>query len=240
MKITRLMVFVPLLVAFTVSAASAELVAKIRRVDGSASILRKGGEKWMDAKVGMPLAEGDQFCTRSESFAEILYHDGALVRLDENSKITIVKLTEGSASTSTPLGNVWVNAKKLVNGKRDFQLSSPTATAAIRGTVFQMKAAADSSTDVSVYNGKVAVGPKKSDSASAPPPADDFETTGPEEVPPPYEVSLDQWRMIVAGQVISIHKDGSFSQNKIDPDKAKHDAFVKKNESLDATWEKEK
>lgn len=243
---TRIALTLSLLLALCAASVSAEVVAKIRSITGKASILRASSSgTWVDARIGMPLAEGDQFCTRSESFAEVSYHNGALLRMDENSKITIVKLSEKGAKTSTPIGNVWVNAQKLVAGKKEFELSTPTATAAIRGTVFQMTAAADSSTDVSVFDGKVAVGPNGKDSSGASTPADypsqdRFEVNGPEEVPPPFEVSLEEWRTIVSGQVISIRKDGTFAEKKIDMDKAKHDEFVKKNLSMDEQFLNEK
>ena len=97
----------------------------------------------------------------------------------------------------------------------------------------------DSSTDVNVYDGKVSVGPsddlKKKLAAQKPrgPELGEGEVAGPEEVPGPYEVSLEQWKMIIAGQKISVRADGMFSQEDIDMAAALEDAFVKKNQELD-------
>ena len=218
----------------------AEGVAKIKRFEGAVSVLKKGAEKWREARVNMPLNTGDAVYAREESFAEIVYSSGALLRMDEDSKIIIEEATENSVKTSTTVGNVWANMRKLVSSKKEFELSSPTATAAIRGTVFQMEANADSSTDISVFQGTVAVGPgtgaRQQPSTG---PADIVEVPGPQEIPGPYEVSLDQWRMIVAGQMISVNKQGKFSEKKFDAAKAAKDDFVKKNLELDKELEKE-
>jgi hypothetical protein len=217
----------------------ADSVAKIKRFEGAVSVLKKGAEKWREARVNMPLNIGDAVYAREESFAEIVYSSGALLRMDEDSKIIIEDATENSVKTSTTVGNVWANMRKLVSSKKEFELSSPTATAAIRGTVFQMEAKADSSTDISVFQGKVAVGPGKGVQQPATGPGDVVEVPGPEEVPGPYEVTLDQWRMIVAGQMISVNKQGKFSEKKFDAAKASKDDFVKKNLELDKELESE-
>jgi hypothetical protein len=188
----------------------------------------------------MPLGEGDAVYSRKESFAEIVYSSGAILRMDEDTKIIIKKVTGKKSTTATPLGNVWANMRKLVVSKKEFDLESPTATAAIRGTVFQMNTDRDSSTDVSVYEGKVAVGPSKKREVKKPAgPKGRHEVPGPHEIPGPYEVSLQQWRTIVAGQMISVNKEGKYSEKKIDMKKAKEDDFVKKNLELDKEVEKE-
>jgi ferric-dicitrate binding protein FerR (iron transport regulator) len=119
-------------------------------------------------------------------------------------------------------------------------MKSPTAVAAVRGTTFSLSTEKDSTTHVAVYNGKVDVGPDADDrdssksTASAPAgPGERFEVSGPEEVPGPYEVSLDEWRMIVAGQMISIRKDGKFSEEKFDVASAQDDEFIKRCMQLD-------
>ena len=137
-----------------------------------------------------------------------------------------------------PKGNVWVNMKKLSSVGKHFEVTTPTAVAAIRGTVFQMQSMADSSTEVAVFDGKVAVGLSdegkeragagKKEQAGKP-----HEVPGPTEVPGPYEVTLDQWRTIVAGQRISIRANGRYATTTFDI-KKKLDAFVEKNRALDA------
>ena len=148
---------------------------------------------------------------------------------------------EKTVKTHNTLGNVWVNMQKI-SRKRSFEMSSPTAVAAIRGTVFQMQTESDSSTQVRVFDGKVDVGPsaalkKRLDAdkpeETPPQPGDPNEVPGPQEIPGPYEVSLEQWHAIVAGQMISVRSDGKFASEDFDVDEAADDAFVKKNLELD-------
>ena len=224
----------------------ADVVARITRLEGTVSIMRSGSAEWRAAKPSMPLEVGDQVYTREESFAEIRYSIGTVMRMDEKTKITIAASSEKSIQTRNGLGDVWVNMKKLLTKGKEFEVTTPTAVAAIRGTVFQMASEADSTASVSVYNGKVAVGPsdelkKKIEQAKTGTHAEQpVEVPGPEEIPGPFEVPLEQWRDIVAGQKISIRTDGKFAQEKFDMKAAAEEKFAKKNLEMDKELMKEK
>jgi len=219
-------------------------------IEGEAAVMLAGGakqssEQWRKARPNMPLRVGDQVYAREESFVEIRYKDGPVVRMNENSKLVLSSSNDTAIKVANPLGDVWVNMKKMA-GKHDFELASPTAVAAIRGTVFQMQTAKDSSTSVRVYDGTVDVGPAaglkkqiEQQKKQSPPPGEPTEVPGPEEVPGPYEVPLEQWLSIVAGQMISVRSDGKFAQEQFDMEEASADAFVKKNRELDAKVSRE-
>lgn len=223
--------------------ASAEGMARISQLEGKAELMRVAADGWRPLRPNMPLQVGDQLYTRAESFVEITYSTGAVLRMDENTRLTITALSETAVKNVAGLGTVWVNMKKLVAHGKEFEVASPTATAAIRGTAFAMNTGKDSTTSVSVYDGTVAVGPKSSDKAPDSPPASMFEGShevpGPQEIPGPYEVSLDEWVSIVAGQCITVRADGKFSQEKFDMKKAAQDDFIKKNEALDKQIEQQ-
>ncbi len=225
----------------------ADSVAKITSIEGVVQILRKGATDWHTAKAGMPLEVGDQVYSHDESFAEIRYAIGTVLRMDEKTKITIEASSDKVIKTKSPLGNVWVNMRKLVATGREFEVQTPTAVAAIRGTVFDMSSVLDSASYVAVFEGKVAVGPsddlkKKLDAEKkkAVKTEKPVEVPGPEEIPGPYEVSLDQWRTIVAGQKIAVRADGRFAQQKMDMQAVDNEKFVKKNLELDKVLMKEK
>jgi hypothetical protein len=190
----------------------------------------------------MPLRPGDQIHAARESFVEIRYAGGAIVRLDENTKIEIEAVDKNGSRTKHALGGVWVNMRKLVGSQQKFELSSPTAIASIRGTRFQMTTTKDSSTDVAVFAGAVAVGPNDNDKADAartrPEAGAPAEVPGPSEVPGPYEVTLTQWKTIVAGQRIRVRGDGAYARESFDPvQEAKRSSFVARNRALDAALE---
>lgn len=231
---------IAVIIGACVLASYAESAGKISLIEGKVSVLKKDAETWRDACVNMPLEVGDAVYAMGESFAEIVYTSGAILRMDEETKVIIEAVSDKGIKTNTPVGNVWGNMRKLVTSKKEFELSSPTATAAIRGTVFAMNTRQDSSTDVSVYEGKVAVGPSKEAQQVAPLQSQErHEVPGPSEIPGPYEVTLDQWRTIVAGQMISVNKEGKFAQKKFSVDKASKNSFVKKNLAMDKNLEKE-
>jgi hypothetical protein len=221
------------------SAAAADAVARITRIDGSVSVLKAGSEQWRDAKPSMALGVGDQLYTREESFAEIRYSVGTILRMDEKTKITVEASSEKTVKTRSAVGDIWVNMKKLMSRGKEFQVTTPTAVASIRGTVFRMSSAADSTSVVSVFDGKVSVGlaeelaKKLAPARTAQPPDKPVEVPGPEEIPGPFEVSLDQWREIVAGQEIAVRRDGKFKQDRFDRAAAARDKFVKINLELD-------
>lgn len=227
------------------SIVRAQSAAKIDLIEGKASILRNGASEWRDAKINQPLSIGDVVYTRNESFCVIKYNSGAVLRMGEETKIILQEVTDKGSKTATPIGHVWVNMQKLVTSKKSFELSSPTATAAIRGTIFDMNTGQDSSTDVSVFQGKVMVGPGSALKSALPQNTMEkesrHEVPGPEEIPGPYEVTLEQWRTIVDGQMISVRKDGKFSVQKFDEKKkAADDEFVQKNLVMDKELEKGK
>lgn len=235
-------VFALLFFSFMFSEVYAQSLAKIKTIEGNVSVLRSNSEEWRKALPNMPLKIGDQLFSREESFVEVVFNSGAILRMDENTKIVLEESGEKKTRTANSIGNVWVNMQKLVSSGKEFELASPAAVAAIRGTVFNMSTSDDSSTDVSVYNGKVAVGPsddlkKKIKQGKKVQMEEPTEVPGPEEVPGPYEVSLEQWQMIVAGQMISVRKDGKFMQQDFDVQEAQQEDFVKKNLELDRELE---
>jgi uncharacterized protein YaiE (UPF0345 family) len=219
----------------------ADSVAKIASIEGVVQVLKKDAADWRNAKPGMPLEVGDQVYSHEESFVEIRYTIGTVLRMDEKTKVTVEASSERTIKTKSAIGNVWVNMRKLVSSGKEFQVSTPTAVAAIRGTVFDMSSIPDSASYVAVFEGKVAVGPsddlkkkleaeKKNAVNKTEQPV---EVPGPEEIPGPYEVSLDQWRTIVAGQRIAVRTDGKFALGKMDMQAVEKEQFVKKNLALD-------
>jgi hypothetical protein len=239
---------IPALVIVILTAAAmtacAEAVARITLLEGSVGVMRKGSDQWRDAKPSMPLNAGDALYTREESFAEIRYAIGTVLRMDEKTKITLEASSEKTLKTRSAVGDVWVNMKKLLSKGKEFEVSTPTAVAAIRGTVFRIKSNRDSSAEVDVYDGKVAVGPsdelrqKMHPVKPAGSPEKPVEVSGPEEIPGPFEVPLTQWRDIVAGQKIEVRPDGTFKLDKFDR-AAAAEKFIKRNEALDRELVKE-
>ena len=131
------------------------------------------------AKTGMNISEGDTIKTAVESRCEISFDATYVVRCDEKAVLIINLVKLQKANLSSPIGKLWVNVKHLVK-RNDISVTSPTATAAIRGTVFSISS--DSvGIRYAVYRGEVAVTPQ--------------DTT--QSVPSPFSVKTDNELVLI-------------------------------------------
>lgn len=183
----------------------------------------KNGELDEEDKV----FEKDTLITGIESRCEIKLADGSIIRLNEKTEYIIDKFdqTGGNIAFSGYLvsGESWTNVNKTGSEKKDFNVRSPIAVAAVIGTAYKMNADG-SMTEISVLDGQVNVDlekEKKSELNIVPV----REKTGslapkqsmaPKQIPGPYEVTLSDWISIVKGEKISIRNDGKYNKSKTD------------------------
>ncbi|MBI5638286.1 MAG: FecR domain-containing protein [Nitrospinae bacterium] len=125
---------------FVVPAAAARnFGAEIADVSGPAFVIPKGTNNILNAAKGQRLAPGDVITTGLEGEAELLYDDGNLTRLDENSRLLIEKLSvvEGGARETgirLDLGRVKNAVSKLGNKRSHFEVHTSSAVAGVTGT----------------------------------------------------------------------------------------------------------
>jgi hypothetical protein len=227
----------------TVTSFALEPAGTIQSITGAAeqNLARVPG--WKPAHVRARVSLNDQLRTDVESSAEVRWVNGGVLRMAEHSTMSVTEQPK-EENTSEPgvkvlQGRVWANMQKISNTGKKFSIESPTAVAGIRGTVFRVDVGADSSTDVLVYEGKVAVGPgtaikdsTKKDTTGR------KEVGGPAEVEGPQEVTLEKWVTIVAGQQIRVEKSGTFKTWQFDQSKDSSDTWVKYNLERDKILEK--
>ena len=133
--------------------------------------------------------------------------------------------------------------------KKNVAVRTPTAVAAIRGTVFKAKAGDDESS-VQVYDGNVDVNQvekfmeerrkrRKDMSPKGPDGAPKFklgpvkEIAAPTQVSGPYEITLEEWVTLAKGMQINVRADGKYHMFEFDQEKEDKDDFVKWNKELD-------
>ncbi|MFQ5431450.1 MAG: FecR domain-containing protein [Nitrospinota bacterium] len=119
--------------------AAANYGAEIVDVLGKVSVTLKADGATVEAAVGQRLGEGDAIETGADGEAEILFDDGNVTRMDENSKITIEKLSmEDDKSRKSVLGLAFGRVKnsviKLVHKESSFEVRTKSAVAGVRGT----------------------------------------------------------------------------------------------------------
>lgn len=204
---------------------------------GDVRVIRAGKSSLESAKLYSAVYNGDQVKTEKESRCEIKLSDQSVIRIGEQTAFTFQenKLTH-KFNSELKNGRIWANIKSL-NPRNQFQLRTPTAVCSIRGTIYRIDS--DSSTKVLVYQGAVDVGPLWAVKNDTLRPGESkilqqpFEVPGPTQIPGPFEVSLDQWVRIVAGQQIEVRADGKYYQSKINNPIDQQDDWVKWNRQRD-------
>lgn len=152
-----LWVFAIFLLPFAVQAA--DFGAEIVDVDGKVYVIQKATGKKIAAKTGMRVGPGDAIETAENAEAEILYDDGNVTRLDEETRLEISKLsvdTDKSRESVLNLayGRVKNSVSKLVTTKSKFEVNTKTVTGGVTGTPPWV---------VNVVGGKDSTGPAKTE-----------------------------------------------------------------------------
>jgi len=222
--------------------AKTSSIAKITFYTGEVQVQKPMKDDWGKALFNQPLLSGQKVKTQDESRAEIGFADGSIIRIDSNSKLDIVdaKKEKSGAQTATAKvwsGKVWANVNKM-SKKTKFQIESPTAVAAVRGTVYRMAVSDDKTTKIAVYSGEVAVDNKPivkfMEQKKAKAGGKQGEIEGPSEISGPTEVTMEQWVQIVKAQMeITIHPDGTYDIVNFNPIIDSQDDWVKWNQERD-------
>ena len=210
------------------SAADRPLVGKVSYVEGEAFVER--GAKATRLSVSAKLKAGDLVRTGSESILEITLASGSVLRFAENARGV---LQEGSGNGAVEMreGKLWANIQKIKQG--GFSVSTPVATAAVRGTIFRVENSDSAGTSVALYEGIVDVGPADSTRIKASVPA----AGGwgpPVQVPGPFEVSLEEWVRLKPGKQIQVRNGGKYATGDIDASIDTSDKWVRFNQQRDA------
>jgi hypothetical protein len=213
-------VAIPLILALSVFADNA---AKVSYLVGKVDVHRAG--KTIPVRVSMDCQVGDTLVSTTASRLELRYPDNTLLRLDENTRMVLTNRVAGKPEPTLLGGKTWANVKKIGQGGTGFGVRTPTAVAAVRGTVFGVSSS-DSASSVKLYEGKVDVGSQKTDSIAR--------SKSRNEVAGPKEVSLEDWVRLLRGEEVTFKRDGTWSRAKFDPTSDLQDPWVKFNADRDA------
>lgn len=206
--------------------------------EGDVAIRRLHDTRWIAARFKMDIFKGDQLRTVAESRCEIKLADGSIIRIGENSMFDFGEsnLSKYSRQVDASLkkGKIWANVTKSFAANNKFEVKSPTAVCAIRGTIYRMDT--DSTTRVGVYEGKVDVGPtndlrqqlQQNFRPGAP-----QQVPGPTQIPGPFQVSLEQWVQLVQGYQLEVRANGRYAKTQIDSVKESRSDWVQWNKARD-------
>lgn len=154
----------PMLIAhMSIYGAVAERKCTVKESVGTVKIRRGTSTVWNDVKPKMPVKESDALRTFVESEVELETSEGTSIKIGENTTVELKQLYGDSSKQNTSVkilnGAVIANVKKLVSTNSSFDFETPTATAAIRGTIVGFEVTKEQ-TRVKVYEGKVWVVPQ--------------------------------------------------------------------------------
>ncbi len=195
-----------LLLYLTVGVAMAQeppKSAKITHLTNQEEAFKKASDAdYKPAAVNDPVSGGDSLKTRKARL-ELALDAGKIVRMDEDTVMDLVKYFSQEAGKKKlelelDQGDIWSNTSGL-GEDTEFDISSPIAGAAVRGTVFSLSVGEDKRTELQVYEGSMEVynptpPPKKPGASDSLKPK---RVRGPKELPPPREVTLREWTAIV-------------------------------------------
>jgi len=132
-----------LLLALPLTARADEVIGKITRLTGTATLIRQAVTSPIKAAVGMPVQLGDHIKTDAASMLRIELKDGSILTMGEKADLNLDRFEfdpnqeTRSASFKVDLGKVRVFAKDLLKfKKKDFEIRTPTAVVGVRGTLF--------------------------------------------------------------------------------------------------------
>lgn len=136
--------------------------ATIVFVKGKAEVQRSGERAWRPAELQMAVNPGDKLSTEAGAELEIRLDDGSVLKLKDKSLLELDAMEKQARPLTTitslklGLGKLLGCVRKLSSKESKFDITTPTAVAGVRGTVFAVFAEGDS-TELDVLQGRVAV-----------------------------------------------------------------------------------
>jgi hypothetical protein len=146
------------LAAFPFTGKAADKAGDVVYVKGAGLIERQ--KKFQKAVLKSPVQETDNVLTRDRSRMKLLFRDDSILTLGANSKLVVKKYLYSPESKRTESIYELADGRlKAVVGGPGFKVTTPTAFAAARGTVFVMwYDTATNTTQVAVTEGSVDFG----------------------------------------------------------------------------------
>ncbi|MBL3557473.1 MULTISPECIES: FecR domain-containing protein [Marinobacter] len=137
--------------------------ARVRSVAGQVQLISGSDSSKRPLASDMLVRVGDEILSHSGT-ATVELADGSVVRISPNSRLAFNRLTQygksGMVDTRLRLdrGEIETQVKPVIEGGSRFEIETPSAVAAVRGTMFTLRTA-PGKTDLRVTEGEVSFGP---------------------------------------------------------------------------------
>ncbi|MGQ9733106.1 MAG: FecR family protein, partial [Candidatus Zipacnadales bacterium] len=132
--------FIGVLLGLTLAGTSAlqaagGMVATVTAVEGQAEVVAKDSKTPVPVRLEMRVLPGSTVRTKANGRVELQFTDRSLLRLDQNTEITILE-SEQECGVLVTLGKLWAKVQTVV-GASKFQIKTPTIVAGVRGTILR-------------------------------------------------------------------------------------------------------
>ncbi len=126
-------------------------VARISFLQGEVQIRRAGSDDWERAAKNLPVVEGDEIVTDSNSRLEIQFDTYKYLRLDENAYIKFTALRDEGVAISLPQGSMSLRILEFDKDRSYFEIDAPKTTIAVQKTgMYRIDAGDKNDTEIRV------------------------------------------------------------------------------------------
>ncbi len=139
-------------------------MALVTLIIGDVKVERNGSQSWQPLVIGDVVGEKDKIKTGPDSSCELQIEPGSIYKVKEKTEMLISKLMYDPATGKSvnrlelAVGKVFAKPKRTQESL--YEIATPTAVAAVRGTVFAVESDEKGHVKVAVAKGKVAVKPR--------------------------------------------------------------------------------
>ncbi len=141
---------------------------------GGEVLVRRGeGADFRPVADGDLVQSGDVVRTGPDAHAVLTYFDGSIVEVEPGSEIVVRALGATAAGDivvvmEQTLGRTWHVVARALSANSRYEVRTPTATALVRGTSFDVEVEADGRTSVTTTEGEVAAVGERGDPVAVP------------------------------------------------------------------------
>jgi uncharacterized repeat protein (TIGR01451 family) len=145
-----------------VPVAQASPITVLSIVGGEVLVLSAGEASWHAVAVGTTLQPGDTIKTGSGSGAEITFFEGTTIELKESTQILVAEIGVSDAGSTTiglkqQLGRTISRVQKLTDTGSRYEIETPAAIAAVRGSQMLVTVTASGRSEVGNLDGDIRV-----------------------------------------------------------------------------------
>jgi uncharacterized repeat protein (TIGR01451 family) len=142
---------------------TAEELTVLSVAEGEVLIMKSGSDEWAGTEAGTTIEEGDALRTGEGSHALVTFFDGSTIELEAGTEIEAVELrhdVEAGITTirlDQAIGNTLSRVKKLADPACRYEVATPAAVGAVRGSAMRVNVDADGTSTVVNLAGSVTI-----------------------------------------------------------------------------------